>query len=209
MKRILFIFLASTCLLSYITPSNIVFAQGESSLSEEISHKKPRPYESKKIHISDCENQIRQKAFLISLLCAIGTDVYISPVRKITKKGLDLTVSKIGDNNVIMKNAEDHFSQLDALKFALTNRIDSEIIVNKNDCMQNSFKVNGHNLKMDQVLEYGDKFLEFFYERKQNTLINSIQKTDKNLTQDIVLRYKMKLLFKDILPYQENLTVPE
>ena len=75
--------------------------------------------------------------------------------------------------------------------------------------MQNSFKINGHNLKIDQVLEYGDKFLEFFRERKQNTIISSIQKTDKNLTEDIVLRYKTELLFRDILNSQENPAVPK
>lgn len=209
MKRILSIFLTSICLSPCIIPNNIVFAKSEDSLTEEISHKKPRSLEPEEIHISDCENQIRQKAFLIALLCATGTDVYINPVRKITKKVLNLTVSKIGNTEVEIKGADDHFSQLNALVLASRNIIDLETVIHKNDCMQNSFKINGHNLKIDQVLEYGDKFLEFFRERKQNTIISSIQKTDKNLTEDIVLRYKTELLFRDILNSQENPAVPK
>lgn len=209
MKRIISIFLASTCLFSCIAPSNTVFAGSKSSLNEGISYKKPKSPESKKTHISYCENQIRQKAFLTALLCATGTDVYIKPLRKSTKKKLNLKVSRIGDTDIKITNKSDNFSQLKALALALKDKINLKIHFNKKHCIQTPIKINGYTFKMNDVLEYGDKILELFCEKNQNTMISSIQKTDKNLTQDTVFMYKIKLLFKDILPFQESPTSSE
>ena len=204
MKKIVSIFLALTCLFSCITPGNIVFAGSENSLTEEISYKQPKSPKSEKKYTLDCENQIRQKAFLTALLCAAGTNVYIKPIKKTTKKNLNFTVSKIDNINIDITNTSDHSSQSNALILTLKDKINLKTSIHKKDCMKDTFKIYGHNLKTDEVLEYGDKILEILYEKNKNTMMSSIQKMDKNLTQDTVFMYKIKLLFKDILPFQES-----
>lgn len=204
MKKILSVFLTSTCLFSCITPGITVFADDDTSLTEEIEtpyKKPPRPSIPEKSRMSSFEDYARQKAFLAALLCTTGTDVYIRPIKRTSKQYSSFTVCQIGNTIIETGKPPNNTPQLKALTAALKEKTDLDICFTKYKSLsQKIFKINNHILEKNEVLDYGKKILCLVYEASQSKPVRG----NRNLTQDAELMREIRLLLKDILSPPEK-----
>lgn len=213
MKKVLSIFLALTCLFSSAAPGSIIFASGGTSHTKRSSPKAPRPpkperkpYEPTKDTLRK-KDLIKQKAFLTALACLNGADVNIK-LHKITKKeSLNFTVIQVNNSAVTVKTNAAHSVQLEALMVSFekeNNDIDVEIDTPYYRCITNFIKINGKVLKIEEVLEYGDKVLNLICEKKEKFSPNYTTEIEENLTTDTSFMSQIMVLFQDILCSSEN-----
>lgn len=213
MKKVLSIFLALTCLFSCTAPGSIIFASGGTSPTKQSSPKAPRPPKPERKPSEPAKDTLRkkvlikQKAFLTALACLNGADVNIK-LHKITKKeSPNFTITKVNNSAVKTKTTTAHSVQLEALIVSFekeNNDIDVEIDTPYYRCITNFIKINGKVLKIEEVLEYGDKVLNLICEKKEKFSPKYTTEIEENLTTDTSFMSQIMVLFQDILCSSEN-----
>lgn len=211
MKKMLSIFLALNCLFFCVFPASTAFASGENALNGTVLHKPKNPRPPKTPASSArAKNFLIQKVFLTTLLCAIGVDIKIKFLKNSRKIPSNFVVTEINNVKTNFENPREDFSQIKVLTRTLCqlsqkgDKIKFEFCNPAFQYIKNIATINGHVLRIDQILKYGEKALELFYEKdKERTTLS--YEAEENLTTDVIFKSKAESLLKDILIPKSNL----
>lgn len=212
MKKILSIFLALNCLFFCVFPASTAFASGENALNETFwqeDYKQPRrprtPASTARV-----KSFLMQKFFLTTLLCAIGVDIKIKFLKNSRKILSNFVITEIDNVETNFENPRDDFAQVRTLVRTLCqlskkgDKIKFEFCNPKFQYIKNIATINGHVLRIDQILEYGEKAIELFYKKYAERTTLSFEE-EENLTTDIIFKTRAESLLKNILIPKSNL----
>lgn len=195
-KKSLSAFLAGIHLLSSV--STTTFASGSKNIA---------PPQKSKIYRSDYllfqKRKIAvQKAFLVALICAMGTNVHIKFQREQTAQNLNFTVFGIGDSFIKDLKPSQNRLQIGNLLEFLTNSedaIDFEYSLRPGSLTMDCVKINNYFLTQNEIYKIGEKVLEFIYMKKGIAYLNHSIHKMVNLTEDVLFRQNILNIFGEIL----------
>lgn len=195
-KKSLSAFLAGIHLLSSV--STTTFASGSKHIAPP---QKPTTYRSGSLSLQK-RKIAAQKVFLVALLCAMGTNVYIKFQREQTVQNLNFTVFGIGNLFIQdLKPSQNRLQMGNLLEFLTNSKaaIDFKYNLRPRSLILDCVKINNYFLTQNEIYKIGEKVLEFIYVKKRTAYLNHSIHKMVNLTEDVLFRQNILNIFGEIL----------
>lgn len=182
----------------------------ERKTEEEIKRRKEINNRKAKIKYRIKKN-INRKAFLTTLLCLSGSNIYIKYRPTVGYKTIDFTIYKINDKTINYNF--NLYNEIDILIAALRNmkgNLGFKLKLIINGFKLNGIKINKTIIDIIQIDYFGDKIVEFLYEKAQAGDKEKIYDQILNISEDIEFQNKASEILNEILSTKPpEVTSPE
>ena len=157
------------------------------------------------------KKNINRKAFLTTLLCLSGSNIYIKYRPTVGYKTIDFTIYKINDKTINYNF--NLYNEIDILIAALRNmkgNLGFKLKLIINGFKLNGIKINKTIIDIIQIDYFGDKIVEFLYEKAQAGDKEKIYDQILNISEDIEFQNKASEILNEILSTKPpEVTSPE
>lgn len=182
----------------------------ERKTEEEIKRRKEINNRKAKIKYRIKKN-INRKAFLTTLLCLSGSNIYIKYRPTVGYKTIDFTIYKINDKTINYNF--NLYNEIDILIAALRNmkgNLGFKLKLIINGFKLKGIKINKTIIDIIQIDYFGDKIVEFLYEKAQAGDKEKIYDQILNISEDIEFQNKASEILNEILSTKPSeVTSPE
>lgn len=157
------------------------------------------------------KKNINRKAFLTTLLCLSGSNIYIKYRPTVGYKTIDFTIYKINDKTINYNF--NLYNEIDILIAALRNmkgNLGFKLKLIINGFKLKGIKINKTIIDIIQIDYFGDKIVEFLYEKAQAGDKEKIYDQILNISEDIEFQNKASEILNEILSTKPSeVTSPE